>query len=391
MSFRLTDADLSFDSDSDNTFSSYMDAEMDPAQQNQQAQPTPNLLDSLVALRAAGGMSDQEFLKITSALTAANSQNTTTVTNANDIEDHRIQLRLASLTEFRGDKSDFHMAHRWILAVERDLRAIGLQQHQWSLACFRKMPLDSPASLWAESIYGNGGTFAAPDWETWKTSFLGQFMNPNELQAAQTAFNNVHMSPRGSDILEFNEAFRAAAVRLDFAYKANELALDPDLLSLQYLTKLTGAVAIHVNSVVNINAAANRERAREGRPPIKLTMQHLMSEAVQHQKDLSIQGLGGMSTAAGKGPTPMDLDVIQTTPTVEPDTSPSLQAQINAIQTELRSGFRGKKKKRDANLKDDMETKGPFKCYNCGGANHMARHCMEPKKNSKESGKGQDQ
>lgn len=336
-------------------------------------------------------MSDEEFIRLIGALNTGNSANTLTAGTTNDIEDHRIQLRLATLTTFRGDKEDFHMAHRWILAVERDLRAIGLQQHQWSLACFRKMPLDSPASLWAESIYGNGGTFAAPDWETWKTSFLGQFLNPNELQAAQAVFNNVHMNARGTDVLAFNEAFRAAAVRLDFAYKANELTLDPEQLSLQYLTKLTGAVSIHVNSVVNINAAANRERAREGRPAIKLTMQHLMSEAVQHQKDLALQSFGAPAgTPIGRGPTPMDLDVIQTTPTSaesEPDAMKAMQAQLNAIQTDLRQGYRGRKKKRDA--KDTKEDKGPIKCYNCGGANHMARHCMEPRK--KESGKAQDQ
>jgi hypothetical protein len=389
MSFGLTNADLS--SDSDESFV-YMDAEMDPQQnqQNQQqAPPAPNLLDSLMALRAAGMMSDEEFVRVAGALNRDAGARAST----NDIEDHRIQLRLASLTTFRGDSEDFHMAHRWILAVERDLRAIGLQPHQWSLACFRKMPLDSPASLWAESIYGNGGTFAAPDWDTWKSSFLGQFLNPNELQAAQAAFNGVHMNLRGTDVLAFNEAFRAAAVRLDFAYKANELALDPDLLALQYLTKLTGAVSIHVNSVVNINAAANRERAREGRPPIKLTMQHLMSEAVQHQKDLSLQSFGGVSasTSIGKGPTPMDLDVIQATPTSaasEPDAMKAMQAQLNAIQTDIRQGYRGKKK-RDAKDRNVKEDKGPIKCYNCGGANHMARHCMEPKK--KESGKVQDQ
>jgi hypothetical protein len=99
------------------------------------------------------------------------------------------------------------------------------------------------------------------------------------------------MNPRGTDILTFNEAFRAAAVRLDFAYKTNDLVLHSDQLALQYLSKLTGAVSIHVNSVININAAANRERAREGRPAIKLTVQHLMSEAVQHEKDLSLQSL----------------------------------------------------------------------------------------------------
>jgi hypothetical protein len=381
MSFGLTNADLSSDSDK-----SFMDAEMDPQQnqqqQQQQAPPAPNLLDSLLALRAAGMMSDDEFVRLTGALNLGHGAHA----SANDIEDHRIQLRLASLTTFRGDKEDFHMAHRWILAVERDLRAIGLQPHQWSLACFRKMPLDSPASLWAESIYGNGGTFAAPDWETWKTSFLGQFLNPNELQAAQTAFNGVHMNSRGTNILAFNKAFRVAAVRLDFAYKANELVLDPDQLSLQYLTKLTGAVSIHVNSVVNINAAANRERAREGRPPIKLTMQHLMSEAVQHQKDLSLQSFGvSTGTPIGKGSTPMDLDVIQTAPaSSEPDAMTAMRAQLNAIQAEMRYRGPGRKKKRDA--KDDK-----IKCYNCGGENHMARHCVLPKKDKKESGKAQDQ
>jgi hypothetical protein len=229
MSFQFSDSDSS-SSDSNKSFMSAMDAEMTPRQQNLQPPQAPNLLDSLYALRAAGTLFDAEFIKITGALGAGNAATTlNTTTAANDIEDHRIQLRLAGMTGFRGDKGDFHMAHCWILAVERDLRAIGLQQHQWSVACFRKMPLDSPASLWAESIYGNGGTFIAPNWETWKTGFLGQFMNPNELQAAQAAFNDVHMNARGSDILAFNEA---AAVCLDFAYKTNKLVLDSDLLSL---------------------------------------------------------------------------------------------------------------------------------------------------------------
>jgi len=40
-------------------------------------------------------------------------------------------------------------------------------------------------------------------------------------------------------------------------------------------------------------------------------MQHLMSEAVQHQKDLSLQSFA--KTPIGKGPTPIDLDAIQVT------------------------------------------------------------------------------
>jgi hypothetical protein len=369
---------------------------MDP-QQNQLPPPTANLIDAFVALRAAGRMSDVEFIKVTTALNVGNA---TTPTTSNDIEDHRIQLRLATLTAFRGDKDDFHMAHRWILAVERDLRAIGLQQQQWSLACFRKMPLDSPASLWAESIYGNGGTFTMPEWDEWKASFLGQFLNPNELQAAQTAFNNVRMNARGTDVLVFNEAFRAAAVRLDFAYKANKLTLDGDQLALQYLTKLTGAVSIHVNSVVNINAAANRERERGGLPAIKLTMQHLMSEAVQHQKDVSLQSMAGTNYDSAKGPTPMDLDVIQTSITAsgtsngDQVTRQTLETELNALRTEIRSGSGGRKNfkpRRKDNSKNDKDDDKEFKCYNCGGAGHMARHCPSPKKEKKESGKAQDQ
>jgi len=242
MSFRLTDADLSFDSDD----SSYMDAEMEPQQQHQQAPPASNLLDSLAALRAAGMMSDEQYLRLIGTL---NPGSGTTTTAANDIEDHRIQLCLATLTTFQGDKDDFHMAHRWILAVEHDLRAIGLQQHQWSLACFRKMLLDSPASLWVESIYGNGGTVAAPDWETWKTSFLDQFLNPNELQAAQSAFNIVCMNSRGTDVLVFNEAFRAAAVRLNFAYKANELVQCPFMLTRSLISTLRPTASAHARVV----------------------------------------------------------------------------------------------------------------------------------------------
>lgn len=48
MSFGLNDADLSFDSD--DSLSSYMDAEMEPEQQNQQTPLGQNLLDSLTAL-----------------------------------------------------------------------------------------------------------------------------------------------------------------------------------------------------------------------------------------------------------------------------------------------------------------------------------------------------
>jgi hypothetical protein len=347
-------------------------------------------VNAFVELRAAGMLSNEQFATVISAL---KNDNGAAVTTPNDIEDQRIQQRLATLTEFRGDKSDFHMAHRWILAVERDLRAIGLREQQWSMACFRKMPLDSPASLWAESIYGNGGTFTAPAWDDWKTNFLGQFMNPNELQAAQAAFNDVRMNARGTDVLAFNEAFRAAAVRLDFAYKANDLVLDGDQLALQYLTKLTGAVSIHVNSVVNINAAANRERARGGNPSIKLTMQHLMSEAVQHQKDVSLQSFGVMgSTSGGKGPTPMDLDVIQTNAAPESagdelKTMRTIEANVTAELNAFRTEFRGRKNFQPRR-KDKDKAKEPFKCYNCGGANHMARHCTMPKK---EAGKAQDQ
>jgi hypothetical protein len=87
------------------------------------------------------------------------------------------------------------------------------------------MPLDSPALLWAESIYGNSGIFAAPVWDNWKTNFLGQFMNPNELQAAQATFNDVRMNAHGTDVLAFNVAFRAAGVHVNFAYNANELMM----------------------------------------------------------------------------------------------------------------------------------------------------------------------
>jgi hypothetical protein len=264
------------------------------------------------------------------------------------------------------------------------------------MACFRKVSLDSPASLWAESIYGNRGTFTAPAWDDWKTNFLGQFMNPNELQAAQAAFNDVRMNARGTDVLAFNEAFRAAAVRLDCAYKANELVLDGDQLAVQYLTKLTGAVSIHVNSVVNINAAANRKGAGGGNPSIKLTMQHLMSEAVQHQKDVSLQNVGEMgSTSCGKGPTPMDLNVIQTTAGAGADSTVNklntMQTDIETTKAELNAfwaEFRGRKNFQ-LRRKDTDEEKEPFKCYNCGGAGHMARHCSTPKK--KEAGKAQDQ
>jgi hypothetical protein len=161
----VTEPNLYSDPDSDSSFESAMDAEMtteqQPPQQNQQQAPQQapifdSAVNAFVELRAASMLSNEQFAKVISAL---KNDNGAAVTTPNDIEDQRIQQRLATLMEFRGDKSDFHMAHRWILAVERDLRAIGLREQQWSMACFRKMPLDSPASLWAESIYGNGGTF----------------------------------------------------------------------------------------------------------------------------------------------------------------------------------------------------------------------------------------
>jgi hypothetical protein len=225
-------------------------------------------------------------------------------------------------------------------------------------------------------------------------------MNPNELQAAQAAFNNVRMTARGTDVLAFKEAFRAAAVPLDFAYKANDLVLDGDQLALQYLTKHTGTVSIHVNSVVNINAAANRERAQGGNPSIKLTMQHLMSEAVQHQKEISLQSFGVMgSNSGGKGPTPKDLDVIQTTAATTATAGAdftvnkfdTMQTEIEATKAKLnafRAEFRGHKNFQPRGKDKDKE-KEPFKCYNCGGAGHMARHCLTPK--MKEAGKAQDQ
>jgi hypothetical protein len=109
-------------------------------------------------------LSDVQFTALAAALQGGGPAHARAI--ANDIEDHRIWQRLTSLSEFRGNASDFHMAHYWILSVERDLRAIGLQENQWSLACIRKMSLDSPASLWAELI----GRFNAPTWIAWKES-----------------------------------------------------------------------------------------------------------------------------------------------------------------------------------------------------------------------------
>jgi hypothetical protein len=127
---------------------------------------------------------------------------------------------------------------------------------------------------------------------------------------------------------------------------------------------------------------------------MKLTMQHLMSEAVQHHRDVSFQnalgGMVGMGTV-GKGITPMDIDAIQTTPAESQPSGmeelskavSSIQADLNAFRTESRG--RGKKKTN----KDDK--KEPLRCYNCNGENHMARNCMAPKKEKKESGKAGDQ
>jgi hypothetical protein len=181
-------------------------------------------------------------------------------------------------------------------------------------------------------------------------------------------------------------------IQLNFAYKANKLVLDGDQLAIRYLTKLTGAVSVHVNSVVNINAAANRERERGGNPSIKLTMQHLMSEAVQHQKVVSLQTLGmTRNTSGSKGPTPIDLDVIQTTVATSADSisdkfdtpRAEFNAELNTFRTESRSRTNFQPRR-----KHMAQEKEPFKCYNCKVANHLVRHCTMPKK---EAGKAQDQ
>jgi hypothetical protein len=116
------------DTDCDSSFESAMDADMtteqQPPQQNrpqqapQQAPPFDSAVNAFLELRAAGMLSNEQFAMVISAL---KNDNGAAVTTPNDIEDQRIQQQLATLTEFRGDKSDFHMAHRWILAVERDL------------------------------------------------------------------------------------------------------------------------------------------------------------------------------------------------------------------------------------------------------------------------------
>jgi hypothetical protein len=160
------------------------------------------------------------------------------------------------------------------------LQAIVLQQQQWLLAWFWKMPLDLPAWPWAESIYGNSGTPTDSEWDAWKTIFLGQFLTSNKLQTAQMAFDIVRMDPCGSDVLTSNEAFREATFRPDSTQKANKFMLIRDRLALRYLTELTGAVWVYVNSVVNINTAANLECKQGGLPSIKFTVQHLVSEAV---------------------------------------------------------------------------------------------------------------
>jgi hypothetical protein len=114
-------------SDSHSSFQSAMDAEMtteqQPPQQNQQQAPQQapifdSAVNAFVELRAAGMLSNEQFATVISAL---KNDNGAAVTTPNDIEDQRIQQRLATLTEFRDDKSDFHIAHPWILAVERNL------------------------------------------------------------------------------------------------------------------------------------------------------------------------------------------------------------------------------------------------------------------------------
>jgi hypothetical protein len=90
-----------------------------------------------------------------------------------------------------------------------------------------------------------------------------------------------------------------------------------------------------------------------------------------------------------KKPTPMDLDVIQTNTATSADPTSEefkyLRTELNAIRTE----FRGRKNFQPGRKDKDKEERDPLKCYNCGGANHMARHCMMSKK--KEAGKAQDQ
>jgi hypothetical protein len=90
-------------------------------------------VNSFVELQAAIMLTNEQFATVISALKNGNGAAATT---PNDIEDQCIQQRLATITEFQGNKSNFHLVHRWILAVERDLQAIGLREKQWSMDCF---------------------------------------------------------------------------------------------------------------------------------------------------------------------------------------------------------------------------------------------------------------
>jgi hypothetical protein len=98
MSFGLTNADLS--SDSNESFI-YMDAEMDHQQNQQQQQrqqvpqqlQVPNPIDGLIALRAVSSINDKQYVRLTSILYGSGTHVTT-----DDIEDYCIQARLASLT-----------------------------------------------------------------------------------------------------------------------------------------------------------------------------------------------------------------------------------------------------------------------------------------------------
>jgi hypothetical protein len=275
----------------------------------------------------------------------------------------------------------------------------------WSAVAARLMPFLSNASVWAGSKYGYGEAFTRPAWETFKAAFLRHFLDPNELQSTRLAYQNLsgtqYVSPTTGlvDIRAFNAAFRQAVMDLVFAHETAGLA-EPDLMAIcvDYKMKLMSTgLYNHVNNVMQNNAMNNRERAKEGRAAISLTIEDLMSEAMQFQQDQTqgttltagphtqvpttmSPGTSETTTSPPAGIVPMDLDAIKAT----------VQEELNAFKTSFRKprgGMSGK------NQRDGRERRAEG-CWNCGGTDHFARGCRTRRNGGegrKESGNGADQ
>jgi hypothetical protein len=232
-------------------------------------------MQALLRAFTAGELSRVDFATAVAALTCASHLSTTS-----ESQNLSVHPYLAELLEFQGDVADSRTANRWILGLERDFVALGLDKAEWSLACFQKMPLTSKASLWYERVYRGGLSFSRPVLEGVKGVFLKQFTSVNEHVDAQSAFAALSSSTF-DDIPAFNEAFRAVSIRLDFAFRANNMVLGANQLALEYRTKLVGDVGTYVDTVVNLRDVINREQVLGGRQLIPHSLPELMGEAVQ--------------------------------------------------------------------------------------------------------------